>query len=605
MSKRLRFPIRLKILASLLFLVTGVVGVITFKMASLFHDDKKAYINDLVSMVALSTAEESHSVLAGYVERVRVYHRLIANEDLSREQKAKLLQELFQDFPELVAVEVDQGDGEDSAAFNSAALEAAGLSKEDLRREQATHPLPLERIRQGEIYVRNSTLSTELPTLTLAAAPAGVGPDDETVVSAVIRLETLGRLAERSGAFEVFLADSDGVLLAHRDPGLVVRRQAAEHGTELAEARGEYSAGVTLEVEREGQPMIVSFARADLGGVVAGARIPKAVAFLASRDLLDQLLVVALVLLAAATLAGLFWARRITRPVEQLSGATREIAKGHFETRLRVESRDEMGELAQSFNQMATELKDREDALQEAQQQLVQSEKMAAFGQLGAGIAHEVKNPLAGILGCAQLSLRKADADNPLHKNLKLIEKETKRCKTIIENLLKFARQEKAIYQPVRVNSVVDDAVAIVNHQLEMHKITLERDTSDDLPPIKGNANQLQQVLMNLMINAQQAMEGEPGTVRVSTRRVDPGHVEIRVADTGPGIAEEVQEKIFEPFVTTKPGGKGTGLGLSVSYGIIKDHGGEIVPERQPGEGAEFVITLPVLEDSSPDAVSA
>jgi signal transduction histidine kinase len=220
---------------------------------------------------------------------------------------------------------------------------------------------------------------------------------------------------------------------------------------------------------------------------------------------------------------------------------------------------------------------------------------MAAFGQLGAGIAHEVKNPLAGILGYTQLSLRKMNKEDVLYKNLQVIEKETKRCRTIIDNLLKFARQEKVSFEPVEINRVVDDAAAIVDHQLGMHKVKLEKDCAPGLPGIMGNANQVQQVLMNIMINAQQAMDGKPGLVKISTREIQGERIEIRVIDTGPGISEEIRSKLFEPFFTTKSAGKGTGLGLSVSYGIIKDHGGDITVESEAGKGSAFVITLPVI----------
>ncbi|HEY5600071.1 MAG TPA: ATP-binding protein, partial [Candidatus Manganitrophaceae bacterium] len=224
-------------------------------------------------------------------------------------------------------------------------------------------------------------------------------------------------------------------------------------------------------------------------------------------------------------------------------------------------------------------------------------EKMAAFGQLGAGIAHEVKNPLAGILGYAQLALRKVDKESPLFKQLEIIEKETKRCKGIIENLMKFARQEKTEFAPTDINQVVEDAVAIVDHQLTINRVKIEKILYPDLPKIKGNGNQLQQVLMNLMINAQQAMP-EGGQVKVSTARVN-GQAELRVADNGPGIPEEIRQKIFEPFFTTKPVGKGTGLGLSVSYGIVKDHGGQIGVESEVGKGTTFILTLPLPNDES------
>jgi signal transduction histidine kinase len=219
---------------------------------------------------------------------------------------------------------------------------------------------------------------------------------------------------------------------------------------------------------------------------------------------------------------------------------------------------------------------------------------MAAFGQLGAGIAHEIKNPLAGILGLTQLSLRKIEKESALAKNLNIIEKETNRCTAIIQNLLKFARQEKVSFEAVEVNRVVNDAVAIVEHQLEMNRVTLKKNLAPELPIISGNANQIQQVLINLMINAQQAMEGRAGEVSITTSNHDSGHLQIQVRDTGPGIPDDQQAKIFEPFFTTKEVGKGTGLGLSVSYGIIKEHGGDIMVKSAVGKGTAFLISLPL-----------
>jgi signal transduction histidine kinase len=223
----------------------------------------------------------------------------------------------------------------------------------------------------------------------------------------------------------------------------------------------------------------------------------------------------------------------------------------------------------------------------------VQSEKLAAFGQLGAGIAHEVKNPLAGILGYAQLTLRKLDEDSPIKKNLTVIEAETRRCTEIISNLLQFARQESGKMEPTDVNAVVDAAIQIVDHQLGVNNVRISKELAADLPSCEANANQLQQALMNFAINAQQAMGSEGGSLVVRTRRGDVGEVIIEVEDDGPGVPEDVRGKIFEPFFSTKPAGQGTGLGLSVTYGIIKDHGGEVWVEDVSGGGARFVVSIP------------
>ena len=179
-----------------------------------------------------------------------------------------------------------------------------------------------------------------------------------------------------------------------------------------------------------------------------------------------------------------------------------------------------------------------------------------------------------------------------------MIEKETKRCKIIIENLMKFARQEKAALEPTELNSVIEDAAAIVRHQLELSEVTLEVQLYEEPLRVHGNANQLEQVLINLMINAHQALAGAAGTVRVAVAALGDSQVEIRVSDNGPGMPEEVREKLFEPFFTTKPGGKGTGLGLSVSYGIVQEHQGRITVDSSPGSGATFHIVFPRLAAS-------
>jgi signal transduction histidine kinase len=592
MTNRTRFPIRLKILISLLFVVTAVVSVITFTMATLFHEDKTAYIKGLISLVSRSAAEETQSLLVGYGERLEVYARIMRDPALDSKSKSRLLGGLFNDFPELVAVTLYEGGEETAQAYDANSLTAAGLTKEDMARYHIENPLPVDKISDGEVYISNSTISRSLPHMTLALSPSSAGGEESVVIAAMVRLNKLLRLANRFTVFEVSVADSEGVLLAHHDPDLVATRTTAPVRPER-EMRQEF-AGVTMEFEHEGTEMLAGFARVDYGNVVATAQIPKSAAYLASRDLLSSLVGVAAVLLALAAMVSLFWARRITRNVELLSTAAKEIAKGQFEVKVDARSRDEIGGLAESFNHMAGELKTREVELHAAQVQLVQSAKLAAFGQLGAGIAHEVKNPLAGIRGCAQLSLRKAEEGTSIQKNLQLIEKETRRCETIIQNLLKFARQERATLEPIDVNATIEDAVAIVHHQLELSRVSLERDLAVGISQVKGNANQLKQVVMNLMMNAQQAMGENEGTVLVSTRALPDG-VEIRVTDDGPGMAPEVIDKVFDPFFTTKPSGKGTGLGLSVSFGIIQEHQGRIDVESELGRGTSFVITLPAL----------
>jgi len=594
MKAQLHLPIRWKILVTLLIIVTSVVGIITFTMAQLFHEDKQAYIHDLTATVALGVAEESRSVLDGYQDQLVACARILTDGRLDAEEKRRLIQEFFRDSPDLVAVSLFRSGTEVATAHDSDALAAAGIGASDLADHRAWRSLPLERIAQGGPYLGNSSIASRAPLLTVALAVEPGPYGAAQIVAGLIRPDRLIHVVSRSQVFDVFLADSSGMVAAHPDPGEVARRARASvpPGLEILDL----AAGVTRRYERNGVPMIGAFADVEFAGVVAGAEIPQSAAYLASRDLLERLVLAALVLLIVAAITGLAGARGLTRSLERLSHATHAIAQGDFKVHVQVASRDEIGALATSFNHMAAELDEREQALEKAQAQLIQSEKMAAFGQLGAGIAHEVKNPLAGILGCAQLSLRKLEKGTAVYQNLELIEKETKRCKTIVDNLLRFARQEQAVLEPMDVNATVEDAMAIVNHQLELNGVSLSANLEADLHQIRGNTNQLQQVLMNLFINAQQAMEGRPGSITVMTRQIDPASLEIRVGDTGPGVPDASKTKIFEPFFTTKPGGQGTGLGLSVTFGIIKDHRGDIRIEDGPEGGAVFVITLPAME---------
>lgn len=585
MHTRLKFPLRFKMLLSQLLVVSVVLSLITFTMANLFQVDKTAYIHDLTSTVVLHTAEEANALLAGYRERLKLFGRVLAEPELSG--RDQVLQGFFEEFRDFVLV-TRSGPGGGQTVYDGAALQAAGVTKEEIVANLQAHPAP-ESIPAGQVYLVNSTVSPKLPTLalTISEPAAGGAP---VITTAVLRLDRLQELAKRSRVLDIFLLDSAGRYLAHKAPGRVGVAANPEWWNRVKAPR---SSGMTMEYKNLGKEMAGGFSRCSLGGLVVGVEIPKSAAYLTSRELLSDLLLLSLALLGGAALLSLFWSRHFTSPLEKLSEATRMVGQGRFEIEVKAETGDEIGALARSFNQMAAELKVREKALKDLYGQLVHSEKMAAFGALGAGIAHEVKNPLAGILGITQLSLRGAGTGHPLEKNLLIIEKETKRCKTIIEHLLKFARQEQVEFSEVDLQQVVADALAIVDHQLGINSIRVEQELEPGMPTCRGNANQLQQVLMNLMLNAQQAMSGKTGTVKLSARSLEKGGVELRVADNGPGISKEIQGKVFDPFFTTKPAGQGTGLGLSVTYGIVKDHGGEIHLESEEGVGTTFIITLP------------
>ncbi len=231
--------------------------------------------------------------------------------------------------------------------------------------------------------------------------------------------------------------------------------------------------------------------------------------------------------------------------------------------------------------------------------QLLQADKLSSLGQLSAGVAHEINNPLGLILGYTQLMLREEPESSQKYEDLKTIEKHTRNCKTIVEALLNFARKTETKKILVDVNSAIAQVITVIRHQFELSGIAVHTLYDSELPQVLGDTEKLKQVVMNLVMNARQAMT-TTGKITVSTRYDSKNHkVMVMVADTGSGIPPHVVTRIFDPFFTTKPTGQGTGLGLSVSYGIVKEHGGEITVYSEPDNGSQFSMILPAADDVS------
>jgi two-component system NtrC family sensor kinase len=225
-------------------------------------------------------------------------------------------------------------------------------------------------------------------------------------------------------------------------------------------------------------------------------------------------------------------------------------------------------------------------------QQIDRSEKLASLGRLAAGVAHEINNPLTGVLTFAHLLRDKPNMDDQDREDLDLIIRETTRAAEIVRRLLDFSRERAVIIERLEINEVVRRTMQLIRNQKLFDGIVIDERLAENLPEIDGDMNRLQQVLLNLTLNSCEAMP-DGGTITVATSRTGDG-VCVEIADTGNGIKPEVMERIFEPFFTTKPVGQGTGLGLAVSYGIIQQHGGSIEVESEPGKGTKFIITLPI-----------
>jgi signal transduction histidine kinase len=358
--------------------------------------------------------------------------------------------------------------------------------------------------------------------------------------------------------------------------------------------------------------------------------------------LLNILIIMFLAMLPGLTLVVYFFSKTVTRPLVRLSFTAAEIGKGKLDTVVEVKSKDEFGSLAATFNQMAANLKktttsidnlnkeiagrkkieedlsralkkevrDREvmasmlddnnqtrerleqhiEDLKRTQDMLIQSDKLASLGKLVADMAHEVNNPLMIISGNAQLSLLDESLNQELKNNLKIIHEECNRAKSIIQRLLMFSRPSKGEQRSLDINQSIESVVKLLEHQFSLSNVKINRRFNTGLPFITADERQFQEVIMNLLNNARDAMPGG-GEITINTS-LDGEYLKINIKDSGVGMDDKTLTRAFEPFFTTKE--KGTGLGLSVCYGIIKAHKGKIEVKSQPQKGTTVHIWLPL-----------
>jgi two-component system NtrC family sensor kinase len=292
----------------------------------------------------------------------------------------------------------------------------------------------------------------------------------------------------------------------------------------------------------------------------------------------------ATVLLAMLIAIPLAWS--ISRPLTDLAMATETVAQGDWSVRVPANGRGEMGMLARSFNTMV-------ETLQDTQERLVQKEKLASVGQLAAGVAHEINNPLGTVLLYSDILHKETPEDNQQQReDLRMIVREATRCKAIVNDLLNFSRQNEVLVQETDLNDLLREMAEEVSQQDLYQQVELVSDLEPDLPPIQADPLQLSQVFLNLMNNAAEAMPGGGRLILRTRKGPAVGFVSVQVQDTGMGVSEENMKKLFTPFFTTKPIGKGTGLGLAISYGIVKMHRGQISVQSQVAEGTTFSVTL-------------
>jgi signal transduction histidine kinase len=302
--------------------------------------------------------------------------------------------------------------------------------------------------------------------------------------------------------------------------------------------------------------------------------------------------------------------RNISRPIDELIQRIREIGRGDWDKRIDMKGRDELSSLAGEFNQLCGRLQETYRRLTEEQQErsnleshLRQSERLASVGQLAAGLAHEIGTPLNIIGGRAEYLLRRARTQQELTENLEIIRSQIDRIAGIVRQLLEFSRRREPALRTVAVMPLLGKVISLIDHKIEEKRIHVELAGLESVPAVRGDPDLLQQVFINLFLNSLHALQAG-GSITISGDVTSNGtgsgasagtDVWVRIAfeDNGRGIAPEMLGRVFDPFFTTKDVGEGTGLGLAVTYGIVKEHGGDILVESEAGQFARFIILLP------------
>lgn len=584
-----RLSIRAQVVLLVGLLLLAAMAVYLTLATRIVTRDKEATVYDVNALVAGTVADQVETTVDGFADKLRYFGQEYASTPGDAERRAK---SLFSADDEVLSLEVNtitEGGIERSFLyFDAERLSSLNIEKEDILLARKQTPVPFAVVRRTGVVLQNASLPPDLALLRLSAVTA----DGKAVITAELRPERLLKTVTTGGVTRVFLVDSLGRVLAHRDASKVIAHEDLSGLTPVQSALSGKAARGAEQYETDGEQRLASYARVGSGLAAVVAEVPVAEVFGATRELSSRSLLFAAGIVALALVLAIILSRALTAPLKRLSDTMVVISKGEYGTTVPIEGAPEIRSVGTALNEMSRELIRRSDDLQRAHNNLVQSEKLSAIGELAASVAHEVKNPMVGILGFAQLG-KEADSMSEAKEYFGLIESDTLRANKILQTLLEFARPPEMEMEPLEVNEVVQGALQLCQHQLQMQGVKVATSLGDGLGGILGNNNQLRQVLLNLMMNAGQAM-AESATKRVTVSTVvDGDFAKVLVADTGPGIPPEVMQNLFKPFFTTKRRGLGTGLGLSVSRSIIEAHKGTLTAESAPG-GATFIVRLPV-----------
>ncbi|MBZ4686478.1 MAG: sensor histidine kinase [Clostridiales bacterium] len=398
----------------------------------------------------------------------------------------------------------------------------------------------------------------------------------------------------------LFVVDSKGKLIGHQDFSQVLRQTDVRDSLAVKEFMQADISDKISAVRRyssyDGKEVLGGFAPvAGLGWAVI-QEVPVKQAFAPVKQLENHLLLLGTIIILLAIAVSIFFGIRFSNSLRNLEQGVQEIRKGNLDYEVRVQGRDELSRLGETLNMMRKELR----TSRQKEHALRQAEKLSSLGLLASGVAHELNNPLGVISAYAedlQEQLAEGNAqdlviEGELQYYLQIIIKQSRRCKEIIGNLLNFARKSRSENEKVDLRQVVDNTLQLVKYRIEKKEIATEVNIPNSIPTLTANFGDLQQVLLNVITNALDALE-TGGWLKISAS-IEEKHLFLKIMDNGSGIEQDDLNRIFEPFFTTKEPGRGTGLGLSICYGIMQKMGGRIAVESVPGEGTTVTLVFPL-----------
>jgi signal transduction histidine kinase len=590
----LKFSIRVKILSVLSAVLCSAVGLYLYLASEIFVEDKTLLVYELNQATVRTLGDEVDLYLSRILDKMKLLSLALSRDAGEADPFLALMMAETEGVLRLgVVTKNEEGKTESRVLREWGKYSEAGVPPSFMLDEvREKFPVPFDEVVSKGTWIRNVTLPSAsraeaLPLMTVAVH----SPLDNRVLYADVNLGYLLKAVTGRGITKVTLTDSSGGVLADADAGKVLARDSlAEHP--LVKSAG--ASKVKLEVKQFthlGKKYLGSFYRLTTAGLVAVSQVEMEEAFVAAQVLMRKSLLYALIVVTVAFLISLFLAHSITAPIEEMVHATQQVAHGDFTVKVPVTTRDEIAILSKSFNSMTHDLGETLDKLKATQIQLVQSERMAAIGQIARSIGHEFGNILMAIVGNVDLASTTEDRTK-IQGNLETILRAAERASLIVRNLQSFSKneQKRAQAEPA---AMIRATLTLLQHELKKNSITVA-EKCEECAPVLVAAAEIEQVLMNLIINGMHAMPGG-GKVEVGCRNGSEGKVLLWVRDSGTGIAPDVLPRIFDYAFTTK-GEKGSGLGLAISKQIVESFDGTINVQTELGKGTTFEITLPAMK---------